>query len=310
MSATEVTLDDLLAMRLRAHRLERLAQRVTGSHAAVHVSRFRGRGVDYAESRGYQPGDDIRQMDWRVTARTGRPHTKMFQEERERSVLIVISANPSMRFGTRVRFKSVQAGRTAALIAWATVMSGDRIGAIGYGPGLNTEVKPVGGMRGALRCLRALAEWDAIARAAGAAPPVPLAQALQRAQRIARPGTQIVLLTDGFDADESAEPVLARLAAHCDIAAVLLRDPLEYRAPAPARYALLSAGERTLLDFSVARTRARWPQLFEQRHAAFDEMLRRRGLNRVVLDTPDEPEAVLRDLLGFDARRKKKLGAA
>lgn len=310
MSATEVTLDDLLAMRLRAHRLERFAQRVTGSHAAVHVSRFRGRGVDYAESRGYQPGDDIRQMDWRVTARTGRPHTKLFQEERERSVLLVVSLNASMRFGTRVRFKSVQAARTAALIAWATVMSGDRVGAIGYGPDINAEVKPSGGMRGALRCLRALAEWDAIARAAGAAPAVPLAHALQRAQRIARPGTQIVLLTDGFDADESAEAVFSRLAQHCDVAAVLVRDPLEHRAPPPGRYALIGDGVRKLLDFSAARTRTRWAELFAERRAAFDEMLHRRGLNRVVLDTPDEPETALRDLLGFDARRKQKRGAA
>src|SRR5580704_9496252 len=146
MSATQVTLDELIAMRLRAHRFARPAVRVGGIRSATHGSRFRGRGVDYVESRGYQPGDDIRQMDWRVTARTGRPHTKLFTEERERSVLVVLSCNPSLRFGTRVRFKSVQAARTAALIAWATALSGDRIGAIGYGPGLNAEVKPGGGM--------------------------------------------------------------------------------------------------------------------------------------------------------------------
>ena len=121
-NAIQVQLDDLLAMRLRAARLAQLAQRVAGSHAAVHASRFRGRGVDYAESRVYQPGDDIRQMDWRVTARTGRPHTKLFTEERERSVLVVLNCNPSMRFGTRLRFKSVQAARAAALLAWATAL--------------------------------------------------------------------------------------------------------------------------------------------------------------------------------------------
>ena len=78
-----VGLDELIAMRLRARRLARPAARVMGSHAATHSSRFRGRGVDYVESRAYQPGDDIRQMDWRLTARSGKPHTKLFQEERE-----------------------------------------------------------------------------------------------------------------------------------------------------------------------------------------------------------------------------------
>ncbi len=308
MSAIQVTLDDLIAMRLRAHRLERFAKRVAGNHAAVHVSRFRGRGVDYAESRAYQSGDDIRQMDWRVTARTGRPHTKLFQEERERSVLLIVNGNPSMRFGTRVRFKSVQAARTAALIAWATAMSGDRVGAIGYGPGLNAEVKPGGGMRGALRCLRALTEWDAITKEAtdsNSIAPVPLSQALQRAQRLARPGTQVILLSDGFDCDAAAEPALYLLADHCDVAAVLLSDPLEHRPPPPARYALQSDAGRVLLDFSVARTRTRWTQLFDERREAFLAMLKRRALNSAVLDTDAEPETVLRVLLGFDARRKK-----
>src|SRR5215472_11552904 len=184
-----VQLDELVLLRLRARRLARPAQRVGGKQAATQLSRLRGRGVDYAESRNYQPGDDIRQMDWRVTARTGRPHTKLFQEERERNVLLVVSHNPSMHFGTRVRFKSVQAARCAALLAWAATMNGDRIGAIGYGPGLNAEVKPGGGSRGALRVLRALREWDAITAQGHAT--VPLAQALQRAQRLARPGSQV-----------------------------------------------------------------------------------------------------------------------
>ncbi|MFT3790678.1 MAG: DUF58 domain-containing protein [Rudaea sp.] len=306
MNAIHVQLDDLLAMRLRAARLAQLAQRVAGSHAAVHASRFRGRGVDYAESRAYQPGDDIRQMDWRVTARTGRPHTKLFTEERERSVLAVLDCNPSMRFGTRVRFKSVQAARTAALLAWATALSGDRIGAIGYGPGLNAEVKPGGGVRGALRCLRAFVEWDVVTR--GSKESVPLSQALQRARRLARPGTQVILLTDGFDCDEAAEPALTMLAGHCDVAAVILGDPLEHAAPPPARYALQGEGGSVLLDFAAPRTRARWPAWFEEQRGALLAMLKRRALASIVLDTSAEPEAALRALLGFDSRRAKKAG--
>lgn len=290
-------------MRLSAFRLERAARRrVSGSRGAAHASRIRGRGVDYAESRNYQPGDDIRQMDWRVTARTGRPHTKLFQEERERNVLLVVSHNPSMHFGTRVRFKSVQAARLAALIAWAATMNGDRVGAIGYGPGLNAEVKPGGGSRGALRVLRALREWDAIAR--GGHQTVPLSHALQRAQRLARPGTQVVLIGDGFDSDPASEPLLTLLARHSEVAAVVLTDPLEHHAPPPARYALHSDSGRVQLDFALPATRAQWAQWFEARRAVWLERLRKRSLGHTLLATDGEPEAALRALLRQGAGRR------
>jgi len=300
-SSISVTLADLIAMRQHARREEHAAsRRVVGSRAAAHASKLRGRGVDYAESRNYQPGDDIRQMDWRVTARTGRPHTKLFQEERERNTLLIISHNPSMRFGTRVRFKSVQAARLAALIAWSTTMSGDRVGAIGYGPALNAEVKPGGGSRGTLRVLRALHEWDAIAAPGRLV--VPLSRALQRAQRLARPGSRVILLGDGFDCDAATEPALSLLARHCDVGAVLLSDPLEHEAPPPARYALHSEQGQVLLDFSTATTRQRWTELFEARRAHWIDMLRRRSLRWTMLDTHAEPELALRSLLGQPAR--------
>jgi len=303
LAGIRVDLPDLIAMRLQAYRFERATRkRVVGSRGAAHASRLRGRGVDYAESRNYQPGDDIRQMDWRVTARTGRPHTKLFQEERERNVLLVVSHNPSMRFGTRVRFKSVQAARMAALIAWAAALSGDRIGAIGYGPGLNGEVKPGGGARGALRVLRALREWDAIA--AHGTVSVPLSQALQRAQRLARPGSQIVLLGDGFDCDAPSESLLTLLARHCDVAAVLLSDVLEHQAPPPARYALHSESGHVQLDFGAAATRVHWTKWFEQRRARLVDLLRRRSLGSALLDTNAEPETALRSLLDQSARRR------
>ena len=302
-NGVRVDLAELIAMRLQAYRFERATRkRVVGNRGAAHASRMRGRGVDYAESRNYQPGDDIRQMDWRVTARTGRPHTKLFQEERERNVLLVVSHNPSMRFGTRVRFKSVQAARLAALIAWAATMNGDRIGAIGYGPGLNAEVKPGGGSRGALRVLRALREWDAIATQGRTI--VPLSQALQRAQRLARPGSQVLLIGDGFDCDAASEPILALLARHCDVAAVLVSDPLEHHAPPPARYALHSESGHVQLDFSAPATRAQWARWFEDRRAHWIEQLRKRALGYTLLETHGEPEAAMRALLQQAERRR------
>lgn len=299
-----VGLPELIAQRLRARRIRPPGTRVSGHHAAVHESRFRGRGVDYVESRAYQPGDDIRQMDWRVTARSGRPHTKVFQEEREHSVLLLVDCNETMRFGTRRCFKSVQAARAAALLAWSTVQGGDRVGAIGFGAGVDGEVRPAGGPRGALRVLRALVDWDACVRDGAVA--TPLSDALQRARRLARPGSRVILISDGFSSDAAAQRHLAALAAHCDVAAVLVSDPLELSAPAPGRYALHGSDGEVVLDFHAARTRAQWAHAFQARRARLLEMFERRGLRCATLDTRDETDAGLLRHLGVDARRDRR----
>lgn len=294
-----VSLSELIALRLRARRLARPATRVSGIHAATNASRFRGRGVDYAESRIYQPGDDIRQMDWRVTARSGKPHTKLFEEEREQSTLLIVDENPGMRFGTRARFKSVQAARAAALIAWTAARNGDRVGALGFGGGIDAEVKPGGGARGALRVLRALTEWDA---AADRATHVPLSLALQRARRLARPGCRVIVLSDGFSADDDARGPLSLLADHCDVATIVLEDALELAAPTPGRYALRGDSGRVLLDFAAARTRNDWQGWFRQKRAHLIDLFAKRALRWVALQTHEEPDAAVARVLGSDAR--------
>ncbi|HSN00356.1 MAG TPA: DUF58 domain-containing protein [Rudaea sp.] len=295
----DVSLPELIALRLRARRLARPATRVTGMQAATHASRFRGRGVDYAESRIYQPGDDIRQMDWRVTARSGKPHTKLFEEEREQGILLIVDENPSLRFGTRVRFKSVQAARAAALVAWTAARNGDRIGALGFGGGVDAEVKPGGGARGALRVLRALSEWDAAARRDAHEP---LSQALRRARRLARPGSRVILISDGFSADDDAQGPLSLLADHCDVAAIVLEDALELAAPAPGRYALRGDSGRVLLDFAAARTRADWQGWFQHKRARLIDLCAQRALRWVALQTQEEPDTAVARVLGTDTR--------
>lgn len=123
------------------------ARRARGGMSAMVHSPLRGRGMEYAESRPYLPGDDARHIDWRLSARTGKAHSKLFHPERERTTLLVCDGSPALRFGTRVRMKSVQAARAAALAAWAASRSGERIGAV-----LSTGVvKPGTGQRGVLR---------------------------------------------------------------------------------------------------------------------------------------------------------------
>ncbi len=258
-AGVRVALDELLALsaQVRGSSLAEV-RRSAAARTGLHVSRWRGRGVDFRESRIYQAGDDIRHMDWRVTARSGRPHTKLYEEEREHGLLLLIDLNPSMRFGTRVRFKSVQSARIAALLAWMASASGDRVGAIGFGGGIQREVKPAGGRRGVLQVLRALRDWD---HAAGPQQEA-LASALERARRLLRPGTRLILISDGFSADENAWPVLGRCAGRHELGCVLVSDALEHGPPPPGRYAISNSGTRQTLDFADKALRRQWPRPF------------------------------------------------
>lgn len=294
-NGTRVALDELIALSALAHGASLARRRRTVAlRSGTSSSRWRGRGVDFRESRIYQPGDEIRHMDWRVTARSGKPHTKLFEEEREQGLLLALDLNPSMRFGTRVRFKTVQAARAAALLAWMASAAGDRIGALGFGGGVDGEVKPAGGRRGVLQVLRALRDWDG---AAETSRQQPLSQALVRIRRLLRPGMRLVLLTDGFSADAEAALRLPQLAGRHEITIVLLRDALELAPPPPGRYALHLGAARRIVDFADARVRAAWSERFLASRALLLEQARRLGLRTIELDTHADLRRALGPLL-------------
>ena len=123
-----VKMSTLIGLNRDAASLPLISNAVRAQVAGGHLSAFRGRGMEYHESRPYQPGDDIRSIDWRVTARSGQTHTKVYREERERPVLLWLDLSNSMFFGTQVCFKSVLASKLAALLAWSSVQHGDRLG--------------------------------------------------------------------------------------------------------------------------------------------------------------------------------------
>ncbi len=155
-SATHVTIKELILLQQQANKLD-MSHRsyARSSSTGSHHSQFRGRGMDYQESRIYQAGDDIRNMDWRVTARAGKPHTKLYQEERERPVVLVVDFNPSMFFGSTNSLKSVLAAKAATLIAWSVAARGDRIGALILNSS-HHELAPKTGKRGVLQLIREL----------------------------------------------------------------------------------------------------------------------------------------------------------
>lgn len=258
-------LSDLIGLRALVHKGSGGRR---GSHGvqALAPSLLLGRGMEYAESRRYVPGDDARLIDWRVTARTGRTHTKLFQAERERLTLIVADTAPTLYFGTRVRFKSVQAARAGALAAWRAVRDGDRVAAL-RGSLREGPIPPAPGPRGALRVLDALVRWyrAPVAEDAG------LALALDRARRLLRPGARLVVLADPASVAAVPETLWPGLARHVDVHVLLLTDPLERRPPV-ARLPFATAGGRLELGLDQAGVRQRWKQAFD---GPLDEALSR-----------------------------------
>jgi uncharacterized protein (DUF58 family) len=196
-------------------------------------------------------------------------------------LLLAIDLNPGMRFGTRVRFKNVQAARAAALLAWMASAAGDRVGALGFGGGITGEVKPAGGRRGVLHVLRALRDWDT---AADPDRQAPLSTALARVRRLLRPGMRLVLLTDGFSTDADAAQLLPQLAGRHEITIVLLRDALELAPPPPGRYAIHLGAARRVLDFGDAGVRGSWTERFSASRTRLLEHARRLGLRVLELD--------------------------
>ncbi len=310
-----VSADDLIAQRGRATRLKpgRLGA-AQSALAGAHRSRFRGRGMDYRESRHYQAGDDIRNMDWRITARAGHPHVKLFDEERERPVVILADFGSSMFFASQGAFKSVVAARLAALIGWSAVGQGDRIGALLFN-GEHKELQPAGGRRGQMRLIRALVDEGDPARGLASAPAAragrvherasaqagsgtstqdasrsaALTQALARLRRVARPGSLVFVLSDFYAMDADTELHLTRLAQHSDLTAFQILDPLELAPPPPGRYGISDGRRGGLLDTGSRSQRARYAEYFARHHAAVRGLTEGNGIPLLRCSTVDDP---------------------
>jgi uncharacterized protein (DUF58 family) len=265
--------------------------RQLASQSGGYRSRFRGRGMEFAEVRAYLPGDDVRSIDWRVTARRGKVHTKLFHEERERPVLLALDYRRPMFFATRGRFKAVQASRLAALFAWQALSRGDRIGAFIFSEERNLELRPQLGKKAVLDLLRQMVADPVWQRSPHQpfAPQQRLAATLQRLQRVARPGSLILLLSDFSQWDDAVEKQLALLGRHCELGLVHCFDPLEAELP-PAGSYRLSDGERDLTIATGDRAaRQQYRHNFNQRRQRLEDFCRRQRCRLILLPTDADP---------------------
>lgn len=231
-SGVQTSLEALLRLKGQARGFSFLPrQPVTSLLAGRHSSRLRGRGLDFEELRQYHQGDDIRTMDWRATARLRSPHVRVYTEERERPVLLVVDQRRPMFFGSRRAMKSVVAAEIAALGAWRALASGDRVGGIVFN---DNEIVDLSPHRSQTRVLRLLHEVVRLNRMlveqAGSnmasAQKITLNHSLEAALRHAKHDHLVVLISDLDSADDETQRLAAQIAAHNDMLVVGIYDPL------------------------------------------------------------------------------------
>ncbi len=263
-------------------------------------SRLRGRGLDFDELSHYRPGDDIRTMDWRVTNRTGKPHVRVYTEERDRPVIAVVDQRLSMFFGSRRKMKSVVAAEVAAMTAWRVMGVGDRIGAILFNDSQTLEFKPT---RNERRVMGWLGELAAMNNALSVEPgrsgnPAALAEALRLLERSIGHDYLVVLISDFYGWDDASLKIIRNISQHNDIICSLVFDPLE-RDISTASSLVVSDGRYQLqIDPEHQGLGEKFQASFTSSIAHVSRELKRHHIPVLPVDTASEAVDQLRRNLG------------
>jgi len=263
-------------------------------------SRLRGRGLDFDELRHYRPGDDIRTMDWRVTNRTGKPHVRVYTEERDRPVIAIVDQRLPMFFGSQHKMKSVVAAEVAAITAWRVLEVGDRIGAILFNDERCLEVKPTRSERKVMGWLGDLADMnnELSVTPGRSSNPAALAQALQLLESSIGHDYLVVLISDFYGWDAQALKIIRSISQHNDIICSLIFDPLE-RDISRANNLVVSDGRYQLqIDPHEQGLGEKFEASFESSMAHVQGELKRHRIPVVPVDTSTPVSDQLREKLG------------
>ncbi|MBB3104739.1 DUF58 domain-containing protein [Azomonas macrocytogenes] len=302
-------LAELIDLRKRIHELPLFSTPQRRSPLlGLHHSRLRGRGVDFDQVRIYQPGDDVRTIDWRVTARTQEPHTKLYHEERERPIYILVEQSQRLFFGSSRQFKSVLAAHAAALIGWATLEHNDRIGGQVFGDGRFLEIKPRRSKHSLLQLLDRLVQANH--RLDSGTQPIndteSFAQALRRAREVLRPGSLAVILCDERALSDTAERQLWLLGRHIDLLLLPLSDPLDHALPITGLLRFAQGNARLELDSSDSQLRQAYREQAERRRLRWERLALRLSTPLLPLDTHRDAVEQLHDHLTLHQARSRQ----
>lgn len=297
-SPVKVELMDLIRRKAGGESIRLSTPRVRAYAAGGHVSPFKGRGVEFDESRPYQPGDDLRTIDWRVTARTGKPYTKVFREERNRPVIVWLDLRSSMMFGTQGAYKAVVAADAAALIGWSAIGNGDQFGGLVFSEFAHNELRPKLGRRSALRLFELIAADLAWQTDHGTTQVVQteseaIERALLRLTRVARPGSMLFLLSDFRNLDPDSERHIRQLSMHNDLLLMQIYDPIEVELPPPGRYRVQIGRRSFAIETSDESVREKYRKEFDGVLERLMALARLPGVTLIRCATNEDPHAVL-----------------
>ena len=297
-----ISLASMIGLRHAARSLPLKATKIRAPRSGGYLAPFKGRGMEFDEVRPYQPGDDIRSLDWKVTARTGKPHTKLFRDERERPILLWVDLRSPMFFATRGMYKAVAAAHAAALLAWSAILQGDRLGALIFSEHKHVELRPQRGSSAALHFMKQLVEhpaWADHAQTTVGDRDASL-HAMGRLRRVARPGSLIFLISDFRNIGEEAESHISQMARHNDVDMVFMSDPLERELPPAGIYRVSNAQETLMLNTRDETVRETYRQRFDSH---FERWRRRSRLSGMYLMSCSTEQNVLHALQrGFGSR--------
>jgi uncharacterized protein (DUF58 family) len=261
---------------------------------------MRGRGLNFEEIRKYQAGDDIRTIDWKVTARTRKAHTRVFTEERDRPGLLVIDQRIAMFYGTQVNMKSVTAAEAAALSAWRLVDVGDRVGALVFNDTGIVEIRPHRSRNTVMRILQTVVDMNHALRAdlEVDANSGMLNRVLDQAQRMAKHDYVVGIISDFDGADDDTRRHLLRMSQHNDVIGVLVHDPSATNLPPSTALVVTDGALQVELEMGKGRERQEVAEFAKGRIAEIMAWQKEIGVPFIPVNTAEDVAEQVRRLLG------------
>jgi len=303
---TWISPQSLIQLRLYANQIPLDSGKIHAKQGGAYLSSFRGRGMEFDESRIYQAGDDIRNMDWRVTARTGAAHTKVFREERERPILLWLDLNASMMFATRNKFKSVIASEIAALIAWSAAKNNDRIGGLIFSADEHIEIKPRRGKAAVLDLIGRCAKHSAWRTEKSHVVNSPdKTTAVSRLRSVTHPGSLIFMISDFRDMNEKAFAHVANIARNNDVIMIKITDPIEVNLPTSGSYKLTDGLKELQIQTSSKKTRDEYHQRYTTHNNQLERFCRQHRVHLINVSTDDDVIETLKSGLGIMGQSHK-----